>query len=523
MMLMTFMGSAICPCCAYSQTSWSAPRPSLFACSAPPSARGDRKRAENVDSASSVGLRIDNATIVDPRDGSMTANMSVLVAMGRIVDVVETAAMRRDPAVQEIDGTGKFIVPGFNDMHSHVLELKDPSGALALMLAEGVTGFRQMSGSPELLQKRRHNVLPIGKEAPALLETPGTILTPFNAGTSEAVTAEIQQQKAQGADFIKVGLVNPEVFFTAIEEAKRVGIPILGHLQEGTNPIDASQAGFKCIEHLGPGSTVMVGCSTIEPELRADSSRRPIINASIFKFPLLKRFVMSRFRRRLVNPAAFANPAGVALLQRALDTYSEDKGRFLAERFVADGSWQVPTLVRLRTQQLADLPEYENHASIRFMPPKSVSTWREVTNKFKSLPREMRETFHKAYPRQLAITKLFSDVGVRMMTGTDGGPLWTPGLTLQEEFLELAKAGIPPLEVLQMTTVNPAEYLGRTDEMGLVESGQNADLVLLEANPLDTVENLSKIVGVVRAGSYYSIQDLNELKRRVASGRGYLQ
>jgi hypothetical protein len=73
---------------------------------------------------------------------------------------------------------GKFVVPGYNDMHSHALNLADPSGSSALMLAEGITGFRQMSGSPALLKKRREDALPIGPAAPALLEAPGTILTP---------------------------------------------------------------------------------------------------------------------------------------------------------------------------------------------------------------------------------------------------------------------------------------------------------------------------------------------------------
>jgi hypothetical protein len=134
-----------------------------------------------------------------------------------------------------MDATGKYAVPGYNNMHVHVLDKENSSALLALMLTEGVTGFRQMSGSPELLEQRRNGTLPIGKEAPALLAMPGSVLTPFNAGSVSSTYALIEQQKREGADFVKVALVSPEVFFAAIAQAKRVGLPALGHLQEGVD------------------------------------------------------------------------------------------------------------------------------------------------------------------------------------------------------------------------------------------------------------------------------------------------
>ena len=103
-----------------------------------------------------------------------------------------------------------------------------------------------------------------------------------------------------------------------------------------------------------------------------------------------------------------------------------------------------------------------------------------------------------------------------MMTGTDGGSVLAPGLTLRQEFAEFAEAGLSPLKILQMTTINPAQYLGREDTMGTVELGHNADLVVLDANPLDNVENLHRISAVVRAGTHYSAAELAALKVRVA-------
>ena len=182
----------------------------------------------------------------------------------------------------------------------------------------------------------------------------------------------------------------------------------------------------------------------------------------------------------------------------------------------------MPTLVRLRTQQWADRPEYDADPYLQYMPRAKVKKWRGVTARFKKLPAAMRATYDVAYPKELELTALLAKNGVRMLTGTDGGWLSNPGLTLKEEFAELAKAGLSPLKILQMTTINAAEYLDRAHDMGTVEPGRNADLVLLDANPLEAVGNLHEISGVVRAGTYYSRADLEAMKAKVAASRGYL-
>lgn len=156
------------------------------------------------------------------------------------------------------------------------------------------------------------------------------------------------------------------------------------------------------------------------------------------------------------------------------------------------------------------------------MPKKKIRKWRRVTDRFRKLPSSARQAYADAYPRQLQLTRLLADSGIRMMTGTDGGWLTGPGLTLKEEFAELAKAGLSPQSILRMATVNAAEYLRRTETMGTVEPGRDADMVLLDANPLESAANLHAIAGVVRAGSHYSRQDLDALRARVASNRGYL-
>ena len=511
-------GSGPCPCCAYSQAATAFPfaRHSAW----PLGVRF--KSSVSVAAADPSALFLDGGTVIDPSTGDGLPRTGIAISHGRILSVISGDTRGPQTGAERIDLTGKFVVPGYNDMHSHVLELADPSGSLALMLAEGVTGFRQMSGSPGLLAKRKTGTLPIGEAAPQLLQTSGSILTPFNAGSPEIVRNEVRRQKSQGADFIKMGFASTEAFFAALEEGRKLGIPVLGHLQEGTDPVEATAAGFRSIEHLGPGSTVWVRCSTDEDQLRAESYERSIIKAPPFKIPFLERLIMRKFQTMLVNPSAFAKPADVDRLDRAIGSFSHEKAVDMAGRFASHASWQCPTLVRLRTQMLADDAEYERDEMLRYLPAKSAKRWREVTAKWKALPDAMRRTFHQAYPRQLELTKLLSDSGVLFIVGTDGGSYLGPGLTLRQEFAELANAGIAPLVILQMATVNAAKYLGRSVTMGTVETGKDADLVILDADPRKDVGNLHRIAGVVRGGRYFSRSALDALAARVQTHHGIL-
>ena len=481
---------------------------------------GCRKQPRpKVELSISSKLRLDGVTIVDTHDGKLTPGMSILMDKGRIVNITPTTEVLKDPLITSIDATGRFAIPGFNNMHMHVIDQVDSSSVLARMLADGVTGFRQMTGSPEFLEARRDGTLPVERDAPALLVMPGSLLTPFNARSANEVTEEIRQQKNQGADFIKVGLVSPEVFFAAIAEGKRVGLPVLGHLQEGVDAAQASREGFRSIEHLGPGDSIWIGCSTEGAVLLADAARHPTVKTPLITIPVfVQRMLLKHLQRRLINPAAFDEPAYTARLQRAFDSYSETKCRALAAVFVANNTWNVPTLVRLRTQELADSPEYLNDPALPYIRAESLKEWREVTDKFHKLPPAMHETDREEYRRQMALTKLFDDAGVRMMVGTDGGGQ-APGQSIHQEFDELAKAGLSPFKIVQMTTLYPAEFLGRTATMGGIEVGKNADIVLLNGNPVESVQNLHSIAGVVRAGFYYSHDDLDALRERAKEPR----
>ena len=149
------------------------------------------------------------------------------------------------------------------------------------------------------------------------------------------------------------------------------------------------------------------------------------------RIPVIGDIVMKRVERQLINPTLNDSPATVALRQRALDSFDIDRCRALARAFKANNTWQVPTLVRLRTQELADLPEYETDPALADMSDDTKKTWRESAARFHALPAAMRATFQATYQRRLAVMALWYAEGVPMMAGTDGkGDV--PGQALQQ-------------------------------------------------------------------------------------------
>jgi imidazolonepropionase-like amidohydrolase len=453
---------------------------------------------------------LDGLTVVDTRDGALTRDAAVVIDDGTIVQIGVAGAVANG-AVEVVDARGKYVVPGFNDLHAHPLSSSDPEGSLTLMLANGVTGFREMASMPGMLAARRDGKLPLTGALPELLELAGEILTPANAGSPEAAVAEVARQHAAGADFIKVIEVRPDVFFAALAESTRLGLRFLGHLPPSVDVRKAASAGMRSIEHLGPRDSILLGCSTDERALREHMAQQPPKPAGIAG-PIPESIV----RRVLANPTIVTPPPEFERYARVVETFSAERCAELAAHFAATGTWLCPTLIRIRTMELGDDPRYRNDPNLRYVPPQTRQMWEEVSQQFAGqIPAPARETLKALFPCQVQLLKPFKAAGVKMLAGSDlGGGFIVGGFGLHAEFDLLEAAGLAPLDVLQMTTLNGAEFLGREASMGSVAVGKAANLVLLDANPLESVQNLHGVAGVVRAGTYYPRAALDGLKKK---------
>lgn len=162
-----------------------------------------------------------DVTVIDPLDGSRTSGQDVRVEGDRISSVSATGALFDGAHV--VEGRGRFVVPAYQDMHTHALNTpEDVDGAYALMLVNGIAGFRQMSGDRALLKSRRAGTLPSPTGAPELKATAGDLLTPLNASTAEAAVRAVREQHRDGADFVKAGATTRVTFLAALEEANRL-------------------------------------------------------------------------------------------------------------------------------------------------------------------------------------------------------------------------------------------------------------------------------------------------------------
>ncbi|NIB43408.1 amidohydrolase family protein [Pseudomaricurvus alkylphenolicus] len=471
----------------------------------------------NVQNSNSTSLVLERINVVDVRNGSVLEEQTVVIAGGSIRSIQPSHTVSGLKG-QRIDADGKYLIPGFNDMHAHVLSSEDPERSLSLMLAHGVTGFRQMSASESLLQQRLRNGRYLSKnQAPDLLAMSGPIVTRLTVRTKQQALQEVERQEALGADFIKVVDSSPESLVALLKAAKARSIPVAGHLPESVNETLAANIGMKSIEHLGPRSSVVMGCSNLEEALREKIANNPHSGppelpawlASLIK-PLTDRM----FRKIVVNPYIVSTPTDFDIMNRILTSFDEQKCVQFAQQLALQDTWQVPTLVRIRTMSYGGDADYRSSPDLRFVSSETLASWNSVADEFTSeLSSEQRATLEQFFELQAIITAILAEQGVKMLAGSDVGGGWlVPGISLHEEFDLLDAAGVQPLRVLKMATADAAAFLELGDELGLVEVGKRANLVLLDRNPLQRVSNLHGVHAVIRAGNYYDRDELQRLK-----------
>ena len=459
-------------------------------------------------------LILSNVTVVDTETGKLTADATVTLAGGKIAGI----ELGQPAPANAIDARGKFLVPGFLDMHVHSMQDPNPQDSLAMLLACGVTGIRQMAGSPELLAHRREGKLDVGPDAPECLAMPGSVLTFSNCPTPEAGVAEVQRQKEQGADFIKTIFVSPKTFMATLAEARRLGLAYGGHLSPGVDVIEASKAGLTFVEHLGPTEIQLIKCSKAEFLIRLALRLKPPAPP-----PLTPADLEGMTGKIIIaNPVLFRmkmDPKASERTAKLVSSFAPEKARKLAQACAENHTWQCPTLIRNETMQFGDEPRFTESLDLRYIPATVRQLWTEVGRQYaEKLTPAARETMLRLKDLSLRLVKTFDDNGVAMLAGSDYGGGWViPGVSLHQEFDLLAEAGLSPLKVLQMTTLNGARFLKREASMGTVAPGKEANLVLLNANPVDSVQNLHDIHAVVRDGRYYNAQALTQLKEGVAA------
>jgi len=439
-------------------------------------------------------LALKHITVIDMTGAPPRPNTTVVITGNRITAIGRAGRVRVPSGAQIIDAAGKFLIPGLWDMHAHFTETER---SFPMFIANGVLGVRNMGGKPEDLFRWREEVANGKLLGPRILAcgpiVDGSPIVAHGPAVSVGTAAEGRQMvdtlKQQGADFIKVydGL-SRDAYFAIVDEAKKQGFPVVGHVPLSVTTMEASDAGQKSIEHLG---TILQGCSTIEDELRRLEAA-PMPSGGDF----------SEIPRRIA-----------ARGERMLDTYDEQKAKQLFARLVKNQTWQVPTLVTKRALTCIDDFDRNGDERLKYIPQAEQKWWSPKQNFLLRYRTPGYIVYSKRlFQKELDLVGAMHRAGVPLMTGTDLSiPYIFAGFSLHDELGLFVQAGLKPMEALQAATRNPAVFLGELSSQGTIERGKIANLVLLDANPLENIRNTQRIDGVVLDGRYLPKEALQKM------------
>ena len=434
-------------------------------------------------------LAITHVNVIDATGAPVLADMTVIVQGERILQIGKSGQTPVPKAARAVDGRDRYLIPGLWDMHVHEIFgewlPEDEKIIPLLFVANGVTGVRDMGGDLEPLKKWRARIAAGQLIGPRMIIA-GPMLDgpipqfPSSAPVKDAADGRriVDELQKNGADFIKIqSLIPRDGYFAAADEAKKNGIVFAGHVPDKVRATEASNAGQKSVEHL---TGVFEGCSTVEDEL-------------------------------------MAAPRGPGR-GRFLSTYDAERAKALIALFAKNQTWQVPTLYWERGEWLIEQTNSGTDPLAKYAPAAwRDRTWpmftRDILKGWSTDPVGDREKFFQA---ELKMVGEMNKAGVPILAGTDtaAGVRVYPGFSLHEELELLVQAGLTPMQALQASTANAAKYLGLADT-GTIEKGKQADLVLLDANPLQDIKNTRKIQSVVLAGRYFSRADLDHLLHEV--------
>ncbi len=420
-----------------------------------------------------------NVNVIPMTSDTVLGARTVIVTDGEVVVIgdVDDTPVPDDAVV--VDGTDRFLIPGLSEMHGHVPggSSADLDRVLHLYVAHGITTVRGMLGQASHLELR--SALQKGERLGPRLITSGPSLNGRSVTSPDRAISMVEQQHAAGYDFLKIhpGLTRQE-FDAMAATANRLSIPFAGHVPEDVGIERALAAGIATIDHL---------------DGYMESLLRPHEDPS----------------------GGLSGFFGVFIADQA----DETKIAGIVAATVEAGVWNVPTdsLFRHATSSASDPDDMVDWPEMKYMPVDTVDRWRRAKREVLDDANYHPDTAaHAVELRQQLILELHRN-GAGLLLGSDSPQIFNvPGFAIHRELEYLVDAGLTPFEALQTGTVNPAEFFGRPGDFGVVKTGAEADLILLDANPLEDIMNTRRIHGVMVRGRWLPRSELEGLLKSLA-------
>lgn len=452
-------------------------------------------------------LVITGVTVIDAVHGARQGQ-TVVIEGSQITGVHEAYTPPQGATV--VDGTGKYLIPGLWDAHVHLdYQPEIVPAMLPLFLANGITRIRDTGGHLENVLPWREKIERGEIPSPALYlagplidgvprvydgSTPGRPDLSIGAPTPEAARQIVDSLAAAGVDLIKAyEMLTPEAFRAVVEQAARHGLPVTGHVPLSMLAPDAATAGLRSVEHL---RNLEMACASDAEDLLA---------------------------KRLELLAMGANDPGGALrssihtAQRMPAIASQDETRCaeVLKALANAETWQIPTLTILAARHNRLYADPSWRSTFRYLPTAVRERWTALATQMAEAPTSPDATAFAQWGFDMVAKVRDADIG--LMAGTDT-PIFflTPGFSLHKELALLVHSGLTPIEALAAATLRPAQYFNLDATLGTIEAGKTADLVLLNANPLDDIRNTQQIEAVVQAGKHYDRMMLDALLNALA-------
>jgi len=448
----------------------------------------------------SSDLLIRHVTVVDVEHARTLADQAVatlgdtIVAVGKDADV---AAQWRPK--HTVDGRGRYLTPGLWDMHVHFgggRELIDENKALLpLYIAYGITTVRDCSGdlAQEVLSWR--GAIAAGTLlGPTLLSSGPKIegIHPVWKGTLETgsradVDAAIVRLKDLQVDFVKItdNTLDPQLFLYAVGRARAAGFKVSGHIPMALTVHQAVEAGISSIEHL-------------DYAFKAGAKDEAAIASD---------FAAGRIDR---NAQEARIDAGFDE-STAMSSYRE---------FAQRGVYVTPTLNGSRILAYLDRDKHSQDEYLAYIGPGLRKTYDWRIQRAAQADAKAIEQRHAHYEHMAAILPLLQRAGVTIMAGTDAGFLNSfnyPGVGLHDELALYVDKGLTAPQALAAATRAGPAWFGMLDQFGSISAGRRADLLLLNANPLDDIRATRSIRAVILRGTLF---DRSALDRLLEETRG---
>ncbi|WP_266368730.1 amidohydrolase family protein [Tellurirhabdus rosea] len=409
-------------------------------------------------------------------------NQTVVVQNGKITALGAAGKVRYGRQALVIDAKGKYLTPGWAEMHAHVPPIDDiepMKEVLMLYLANGITTIRGMLGHPKHLELRAK--INSGDILGPHFYTTGPSFNGQTVRTAERGAEMVRQQKAAGYDYLKLhpGLTN-ETFPAIARTAKEVGIPFAGHVSFNVGVWRAIEAGYSSIDHLdGFVEAITPGIDTLVDQETGLFGSWIGYRADTAKIPRLMQALRDRNIRVVPTQA-------------------------LAERWLSPQS----------AEAFSGAPE------MKYMKPGEVTNWVNAKNNYNANPNFSPERAEAFLQLRRKLLKACQQNGVEILLGSDAPQVFNvPGFSIHHEMKYMVDAGLTPYEVLRTGTVNVASYLGKPD-WGILKVGNVSDLVLLSGNPLQDIGQTRNVEGVMIGEKWLSREFLTaELKKLEKQGK----